>query len=92
MGAPGAPPNTGPLQRTTNALLDDGGWISQSQSYHRVCALSRRADDGDQRPPIARVATLLEERKKSRAARGFEVRAGRYHVPVHRLPVSQAES
>jgi hypothetical protein len=38
------------------------------------------------------IATLLEERKKSRAARGFEVRAGRYHVPVHRLPVSQAES
>jgi hypothetical protein len=38
------------------------------------------------------IATLLEEHKKSRAARGFEVRAGRYHVPVHRLPVSQAES
>jgi hypothetical protein len=38
------------------------------------------------------IATLFEERKKCLAAHGFEVRAGRYHVPAHRSSVSQAES
>jgi hypothetical protein len=47
--------------------------------------------NGDQSQEIA---LLFEERKQCLQDRGFDVRAGRYHVPVHRFvrSVSQARS
>ena len=67
------------------------GYLSRDRIVEFVHYLGVRKTAGNgQRSP--EIATLFEERKKFLEGRGFEVRAGRYHVPAPRLSISQAES